>query len=572
MAQEEQSSFMDSGISPSVLTIKDQNCIVSLDSSKYPDPLPILIECLKASSLSTALTGFSNVSISSLTKAYSTAKFNTVKNIVEFEMENGIQTAISQTSFVKIMILSSDKNLIDLDLISGFKKNKLPTMWSCLFTILFKCLAERQTATDLASKQFLTLLHGLFTDEPIDFGKVLWTQFCDSPTLSIKDTEISMAKFWSLEVAHANSHYKIVTEELTDANTAKFPELQIGKLVIKVDICEFVGKVPEVMLQKVDNDNPILKAYLEANPLPHPVREIPNELNQLIEKQKSSKPALHDEDSETESDPNIQKPQVDDDATILFATKKDVKNVNRKLNKIEATSTSKLTDNSSTIKEFLKQSKEQMDAFHKTILDHVHDNANNFASQLNQFKMSQQGENKLHQMIGNLDNKNAKLKEDLVVLDLRMHAKDEEIAQLNVQNLDLNKRLLSIAEAKEHPLLQRIEQMLDAKMEGLSSSIQDRLLGKCTKPQATGPSSQPKATERTSIGVSQEILVSSKAEAHQHLSSQGKRSFASSSSKVDLSNVASALYLPLIVTNKEKQVMTNEESELSELQKLQQEI
>ena len=82
------------------------------------------------------------------------------------------------------------------------------------------------------------------------------------------------------------------------------------------------------MSHKVDQDNAILKAYLLANPTPHPVRDIPNELNELIEKQKvvpritvkrkgtpiaatsspnpktqkkkkkSSKPALHDEDSE----------------------------------------------------------------------------------------------------------------------------------------------------------------------------------------------------------------------------------------------------------------------------------
>ena len=45
--------------------------------------------------------------------------------------------------------------------------------------------------------------------------------------------------------------------------------------------------------------------------------------------------------------------------------------------------------------------------------------------------------------------------------------------------------------------------MLDAKMEGLSSSIQDRLLGRRTKPQATGLSSE-KGGEGTSIGVSQE--------------------------------------------------------------------
>ena len=131
--------------------------------------------------------------------------------------------------------------------------------------------------------------------------------------------------------------------------------------------------------------------------------------------------------------------------------------MNRKLNaliqKNEATSRLKPTDNSSEMKEFMKQTKESMDAFNAKILDHIRDNANNFASQLSQLKMSQTTENKLHQMIENLDNKNTKLKEDLVVLDLKMHAKDEEITELEAKNFDLNQRILNIAEAKEHPLL-----------------------------------------------------------------------------------------------------------------------
>ena len=101
--------------------------------------------------------------------------------------------------------------------LSAFKKNKLPSVWSCLFTILFKCLAERQTGTDSASKQFLTLMYALFTDSPVDLGKILWTQFCESPTSASKDVEISMGRFWSLVVDYAHRHYKITsTEPLTD--------------------------------------------------------------------------------------------------------------------------------------------------------------------------------------------------------------------------------------------------------------------------------------------------------------------------------------------------------------------
>ena len=179
--------------------------------------------------------------------AYTTSKYNSAKNVVEFELETGYKTAISKTSFTKLLNLSTDKNLVDPDSVSNadmiktfntmghtpvltrlsaFKKNKLPSIWSCLFTILFKCLAERQTGTDSASKQFLTLMHALFTNEPIDIGKILWTQFCESPTSASKDTDISMARFWSLVVDYANRHYHLVqSAPLTDENTAKFPEL-----------------------------------------------------------------------------------------------------------------------------------------------------------------------------------------------------------------------------------------------------------------------------------------------------------------------------------------------------------
>ncbi|KAL4583030.1 hypothetical protein LXL04_007594 [Taraxacum kok-saghyz] len=304
------------------------------------------------------------VSMKALTKAYTTSKYNTAKNIIEFELEEGIRTTISKSSFTKLLYLSTDPALMDPDQISSsdmittfnqmghtpiltrlsaFKKNKLPSLWSCMFTILFKCLAERQTGTDSASKQFLTLLHALFNDLPIDLGKILWTQFCESPTSATKDTEISMARFWSLVVHHAQRHYHIVqSAPITEDTIAKFPELQIGKLTIKSDdFCEFVGKIPEEMLNKLDQESDLCKAYKLANPLPYLLRNIPENIQQFIEKQKvvprtqgkrkgtpvgeasspkpkkqkkkskRSKPStlLRDDDSETESDPNIRQTQ-----------------------------------------------------------------------------------------------------------------------------------------------------------------------------------------------------------------------------------------------------------------------
>ena len=283
---------MDTSVlSSQTLAIAHQNCIANLDYTSYPASLQIIIAFLKSSVLNTALTAHANVSRKALTRAYTTSKYNTAKNVMEFELEIGKRTSISKISFTKLLNLSTEPALMDPDSISSsdmlktfnlmghtpiltrlsaFKKNKLLSIWSCLFTILFKCLAERQTGTDSASKQFLTLLHALFTDLPIDLGKILWTQFCESPTSATKDLEISMSRFWSLVVDHAHKHYKIDQSAISEEDFAKFPEFQIGKLTTRSnDFCEFVGKVPEDMLLKLDQESEICKTYRIANPPPY---------------------------------------------------------------------------------------------------------------------------------------------------------------------------------------------------------------------------------------------------------------------------------------------------------------
>ena len=73
----EESSFMDtSAISPQTLAIAHQNCYADLDHTKYPETLHVLIEFLKSSILNKALTAHADISIKALTKAYTSAKYN----------------------------------------------------------------------------------------------------------------------------------------------------------------------------------------------------------------------------------------------------------------------------------------------------------------------------------------------------------------------------------------------------------------------------------------------------------------------------------------------------------------
>ena len=96
--------------------------------------------------------------------------------------------------------------------------------------------------------------------------------------------------------------------------------------------------------------------------------------------------------------------------------------------------------------------------------------------------MSQTEETELHVMIANLETKNVTLKDDLKLMDFMMTEKNQEIEELKAKNFDLNQRILKIAEVKENPILEKLESMLDTKLDTLcgtiSNQLQARLLGR----------------------------------------------------------------------------------------------
>lgn len=123
---------------------------------------------------------------------YSTASYNSAEQVMNFEV-HGHRNWISKVNLCKLLGLSSSPDGInpnsvaiyrlivmfhqmgytyDLSLLPKFRKSTLPPIENALFTILFKCLLERVTGSDNASKFFYTLIYGLFSGENVDYGKV----------------------------------------------------------------------------------------------------------------------------------------------------------------------------------------------------------------------------------------------------------------------------------------------------------------------------------------------------------------------------------------------------------------
>ena len=116
-----------------------------------------------------------------------------------------------------------------LETVSKMNKSRMPPRWNLLTSIVLRCFAERTTGSDNASKLLLTLIYAIYTNQNIDIGHILWTQFCSSPNLSTRTLNISMARFWSMVVDGALGKFVELRGDETTV-MAEISELQVNKL------------------------------------------------------------------------------------------------------------------------------------------------------------------------------------------------------------------------------------------------------------------------------------------------------------------------------------------------------
>ncbi|KAI3752475.1 hypothetical protein L2E82_24508 [Cichorium intybus] len=268
------SSANDNTSSTLMLKIKaNQNLIIDLNSSHYSKHIRPMIECLKYSRISKALTTSASVPISLLSAAYSTAFYNKAEELVTFEVGN-VKTKISKSRFSKLLGFTETTDLVDpkslqpvtlprlfyqmgykgnITQLSKFAKKGLLPQWNALFTILFKSFSERTTGTDSASKLFYSFFYGLYHDVNLDYGSILWSHFVDSVNYRLRHQEISCARFWSLVVQRTIEKHDI--HIMTDSMMAVISTLPtVTFTTSKVEDFEFIGAIPMEMLNRVPND------------------------------------------------------------------------------------------------------------------------------------------------------------------------------------------------------------------------------------------------------------------------------------------------------------------------------
>ena len=289
----EQFSFPDdTGSSFPVLDIKNNNLYLNLDTvlqsgvKFFDSSFKSIFICLKHSKISTALTLTKSVPITVLSRAYATACYDKPSELMHFDLATNKSTSITKHHFCKLLNLPVSKDLIHPDTISNvdlinmcnqmgheplmetvskMNKSRMPPRWNLLASVVLRCFAERTTGSDNASKLLLTLIYAIYTNQNIDIGHILWTQFCLSPNSNTRTTHISMARFWAIVVDGALTKF---TDLRGDNQTAMavLSELQVNKLqFVKERVFEHCGEIPIEMWSSVPDDDSQKKRVKKDN-------------------------------------------------------------------------------------------------------------------------------------------------------------------------------------------------------------------------------------------------------------------------------------------------------------------
>ncbi|KAI3496692.1 hypothetical protein L1887_39063 [Cichorium endivia] len=328
----EASSQTTEAISIPVLKNQSANLVLRNDLKLYPEPIDVVVECLKRSVLGYALTCTPTIPATLVHRTHYTSNAlfdsnNQVKSVFYEAVDSKGKTKKGQLTKEKFaealrlpvhsskeMVVPSADQLVAmfkemgyeplLEKISTFKKNQLPDLWRYFFSIFLTCLSGRTSGLDSASVAFQGLLYGIYYDVKVDFASILWADFFSHINHHMKGTEIANARFWAIVVhAHYQQSGYVPDPSLTEM---KFTPIAMPTLDEVPAI--FCAQIPEVMLSKVPTD---------CNEWSEEGREEEKASEQTTPKKKQPKRlrklAIRDESSESEKHTSEAIPEAEEE-------------------------------------------------------------------------------------------------------------------------------------------------------------------------------------------------------------------------------------------------------------------
>ncbi|KAL7606592.1 hypothetical protein Lser_V15G17506 [Lactuca serriola] len=259
-----------------------QSLIIDLTPQVYDAFMFPIIECLKYSPISPALTKVEAVPMEFLSQIFATAHYDKAVDRIFFDVLDH-KASISKQRFCSILGFEPDSTRVNpesipvghlfsmfynmgytevLTTVTKFKKSCLPPQWNGLFTVLFKGLSEQSAGSDEASRLFISILYGIYNGINLDYGSVLWQQLIQSLSSTSRHSKISYARFWTLVTKWVMDKYHIPI--VAGSPMSSIGTFRTTKIIVSdASKFQFIGSIPETMYGDVPTDSRIIRTYKE---------------------------------------------------------------------------------------------------------------------------------------------------------------------------------------------------------------------------------------------------------------------------------------------------------------------
>lgn len=170
------------------------------------------------------------------------------------------------------MELGYDKEADDkhkFKVLSTFKRKCLPALWATLFSILNRCLTEKEMGMDRGTNSLFQIMYGIVNQCHFDYAKLLWTDVVNHVRRSEKKKNVCIpfVRYFKLLIAQLMREHPSISQRQDDP-TPRVPHIHStsGDSVV----CTIVPMaIPQGLLELVNKESQAYKEYMgiESTPM-----------------------------------------------------------------------------------------------------------------------------------------------------------------------------------------------------------------------------------------------------------------------------------------------------------------
>lgn len=289
--------------------IKENNCVLNLDSDKFRDDQKIVLEILKEHPFKKWFIRHHDVPLQYLQQWWANLY---LENDEITSNIGGVSLMLDLSTFRSLLhlpekgdisgktdfdeIADSEKIIEDLKRLgylgemkslSGFRRINLPPVWYCLFSVINKCLTEKHGSQDHGTRQILQIFHGIVKNRHYDYARLIWeeikTTLCRKKQLEF----IPYQRYWQICIWRAMKDFPQIPRRASEETA---PHFFMNSLKTNAQLSKYPNhKLLSIAWSYVPWNNKVLRDYCISMGLPEPVNPTQETTHENVRGQKKWK-------------------------------------------------------------------------------------------------------------------------------------------------------------------------------------------------------------------------------------------------------------------------------------------